>query len=202
MSSIRVTTPQAPTTSPSRTGLLRTLYPRLRKLNAGKPPTDLRRHLARDLGPLARALPRQLPCRRPTRRPLPPRRRTPQAPRPGRSPSPNSSSTPAPTATPSCSPSGAASSATSPASSPPSTCAASATSASPPPSSPRSTPPSAAKPASTSLAGKNLIGSFHHPLAVFSDIDTLGTLPAAELRAGLQEAIKAASSTTRSYSAI
>ena len=40
-------------------------------------------------------------------------------------------------------------------------------------------------------AGKNLIGSFHHPLAVFSDIDTLGTLPAAELRAGLQESIKA-----------
>jgi len=39
-------------------------------------------------------------------------------------------------------------------------------------------------------AGKNLIGSFHHPLAVFSDIDTLGTLPAAELRSGLQEAIK------------
>ena len=41
------------------------------------------------------------------------------------------------------------------------------------------------------LAGKNLIGSFHHPLAVFSDIDTLRTLPAAELRSGLQEAIKA-----------
>jgi len=40
-------------------------------------------------------------------------------------------------------------------------------------------------------AGKNLIGAFHHPLAVFSDIDLLATLPAAELRAGLQEAIKA-----------
>ena len=40
------------------------------------------------------------------------------------------------------------------------------------------------------LAGKNLIGAFHHPLAVFSDIDLLATLPAAELRAGLQEAIK------------
>jgi 3-dehydroquinate synthase len=39
--------------------------------------------------------------------------------------------------------------------------------------------------------GKNLIGSFHHPLAVFSDIDTLATLPPEELRAGLQEAIKA-----------
>jgi 3-dehydroquinate synthase len=41
------------------------------------------------------------------------------------------------------------------------------------------------------LAGKNLIGSFHHPLATLADIDLLGTLPAAELRAGLQEAIKA-----------
>ena len=40
-------------------------------------------------------------------------------------------------------------------------------------------------------AGKNLIGAFHHPLAVFSDIDFLGTLPVAELRGGLQEAIKA-----------
>ena len=42
------------------------------------------------------------------------------------------------------------------------------------------------------LAGKNLIGAFHHPLAVFSDIDLLRTLPPAELRAGLQEAIKSA----------
>ena len=42
------------------------------------------------------------------------------------------------------------------------------------------------------LAGKNLIGAFHHPLADFSDIDLLRTLPAAELRAGLQEAIKSA----------
>jgi 3-dehydroquinate synthase len=41
------------------------------------------------------------------------------------------------------------------------------------------------------LAGKNLIGSFHHPLAVFSDINLLATLPSAELRSGLQEAIKA-----------
>ena len=40
-------------------------------------------------------------------------------------------------------------------------------------------------------AGKNLVGAFHHPLAVYSDIATLGTLPAAELRAGLQEAVKA-----------
>jgi 3-dehydroquinate synthase len=41
-------------------------------------------------------------------------------------------------------------------------------------------------------AGKNLVGSFHHPLAVFADIDTLATLPARELRAGLQETVKAA----------
>ena len=40
------------------------------------------------------------------------------------------------------------------------------------------------------LAGKNLIGSFHHPLAVFADIELLATLPPAELHAGLQEAIK------------
>ncbi len=40
-------------------------------------------------------------------------------------------------------------------------------------------------------AGKNLIGAFHHPLAVYADVDTLATLPAAELRAGLQEAVKA-----------
>ena len=39
-------------------------------------------------------------------------------------------------------------------------------------------------------AGKNLIGAFHHPLAVLSDIDLLATLPPAELRAGLQEAMK------------
>ncbi len=40
-------------------------------------------------------------------------------------------------------------------------------------------------------AGKNLIGAFHHPLAVFSDTDVLATLPLAELRAGLQESVKA-----------
>ncbi len=40
-------------------------------------------------------------------------------------------------------------------------------------------------------AGKNLVGSFHHPLAVFADIDLLQTLPARELRAGLFESVKA-----------
>jgi 3-dehydroquinate synthase len=40
-------------------------------------------------------------------------------------------------------------------------------------------------------AGKNLIGSFYHPQAVLADTDLLRTLPPAELRAGLQESIKA-----------
>jgi 3-dehydroquinate synthase len=40
-------------------------------------------------------------------------------------------------------------------------------------------------------AGKNLIGSFHHPQAVFADTTLLGTLSPAELRAGLQESVKA-----------
>jgi 3-dehydroquinate synthase len=39
--------------------------------------------------------------------------------------------------------------------------------------------------------GKNLIGSFHHPRAVFADVGILQTLPARELRAGLFESIKA-----------
>ncbi|HTV07441.1 MAG TPA: 3-dehydroquinate synthase [Candidatus Aquilonibacter sp.] len=40
-------------------------------------------------------------------------------------------------------------------------------------------------------AGKNLAGAFHHPLAVYADVATLTTLPSEELRAGLQESIKA-----------
>lgn len=40
-------------------------------------------------------------------------------------------------------------------------------------------------------AGKNLVGAFHHPLAVYADLDLLQTLPARELRAGLQESVKA-----------
>src|SRR5208282_2852163 len=40
-------------------------------------------------------------------------------------------------------------------------------------------------------SGKNLVGSFHHPLAVFADSEVLQTLPPRELRAGLFESIKA-----------
>ena len=38
--------------------------------------------------------------------------------------------------------------------------------------------------------GKNLIGSFHQPVAVVADTSTLTTLPPRELRAGLAEVIK------------
>lgn len=38
--------------------------------------------------------------------------------------------------------------------------------------------------------GKNMIGAFHQPLAVISDVATLDTLPDRELRAGLAEVIK------------
>jgi 3-dehydroquinate synthase len=38
--------------------------------------------------------------------------------------------------------------------------------------------------------GKNMIGAFHQPLAVISDVSTLDTLPDRELRAGLAEVIK------------
>lgn len=39
--------------------------------------------------------------------------------------------------------------------------------------------------------GKNLLGAFHHPLAVFADMDVLATLPDRELKAGLFESVKA-----------
>lgn len=39
--------------------------------------------------------------------------------------------------------------------------------------------------------GKNLLGAFHHPLAVVADIEVLSTLPDRELRAGLMESLKA-----------
>jgi len=38
--------------------------------------------------------------------------------------------------------------------------------------------------------GKNMVGAFHQPQAVLSDVSTLQTLPARELRAGLAEVIK------------
>ncbi len=38
--------------------------------------------------------------------------------------------------------------------------------------------------------GKNMIGAFHQPIAVVADTDTLATLPARELHAGLAEVIK------------
>jgi 3-dehydroquinate synthase len=38
--------------------------------------------------------------------------------------------------------------------------------------------------------GKNLVGAFHQPAAVVADTRTLATLPPAQLRAGLAEAIK------------
>ena len=40
------------------------------------------------------------------------------------------------------------------------------------------------------VAGKNLIGSFHQPLAVLIDSEVLSTLPVREYRAGLYEVIK------------
>ncbi len=41
-----------------------------------------------------------------------------------------------------------------------------------------------------SSGGKNSIGAFHHPIAVFADIQTLKTLEKRELRAGFYELVK------------
>src|SRR5213075_1717549 len=38
--------------------------------------------------------------------------------------------------------------------------------------------------------GKNMIGAFHQPRAVISDVATLDTLPDRELRSGIAEVIK------------
>jgi 3-dehydroquinate synthase len=40
-------------------------------------------------------------------------------------------------------------------------------------------------------AGKNLVGAFHEPAAVLVDLETLATLPRAELVAGMAEVVKA-----------
>ncbi len=39
-------------------------------------------------------------------------------------------------------------------------------------------------------AGKNLVGAFHHPRAVYADPEALRTLPARSMRAGLAEVVK------------
>ncbi len=39
-------------------------------------------------------------------------------------------------------------------------------------------------------AGKNLVGAFHQPLAVWADLDCLASLPAREIRAGYAEIVK------------
>ena len=39
-------------------------------------------------------------------------------------------------------------------------------------------------------AGKNLLGAFHQPRLVVADLDLLGTLPVAQLAAGIAEAVK------------
>jgi 3-dehydroquinate synthase len=46
------------------------------------------------------------------------------------------------------------------------------------------------KTAINTVAGKNLVGAFHQPSLVLADLDTLGTLPAREMRAGYAEVIK------------
>jgi 3-dehydroquinate synthase len=46
------------------------------------------------------------------------------------------------------------------------------------------------KTAINSRRGKNLVGVFHQPRAVWADLDTLATLPDREMRAGMAEVVK------------
>ena len=48
-------------------------------------------------------------------------------------------------------------------------------------------------------AGKNLVGAFHQPSAVICDLDTLDTLPEANFREGLAEAVKHAAIVDAAY---
>ena len=48
-------------------------------------------------------------------------------------------------------------------------------------------------------AGKNLVGAFHQPRLVIADVDTLSTLPDAELTAGMAEALKHGAIADRPY---
>ncbi|UCE32155.1 MAG: 3-dehydroquinate synthase [Burkholderiales bacterium] len=47
--------------------------------------------------------------------------------------------------------------------------------------------------------GKNMVGAFHQPRLVLADVDTLSTLPARELSAGLAEVIKHGAIADRAY---
>jgi len=46
------------------------------------------------------------------------------------------------------------------------------------------------KTAINTRAGKNLVGAFHQPVAVWADLDLLATLPAREMQAGYAEIVK------------
>lgn len=48
-------------------------------------------------------------------------------------------------------------------------------------------------------AGKNLVGAFHPPALVVADLDTLGTLPEADLRSGMAEVLKHGLIADRAY---
>jgi len=48
-------------------------------------------------------------------------------------------------------------------------------------------------------SGKNLVGAFHQPRAVFADVDTLATLPKHQFVAGMAEALKHGAVADRKY---